>query len=90
MGEHLLQPQAPAVVGTGVLEGGRSWPAGPWDSSDTLTGVVSALAVGEGRARAAVSEHYILLSPLSKQQLLSLPASPSAGDLPQPRPSGRS
>lgn len=70
--------------------GGRSWPAGPWDSSDALTGVVSALAVGEGRARAALSGHSILLSPLSKHQLLSSPASPCAGDLTQPRPSGRS
>lgn len=50
-GEHLLHPQAPAVVGTGVLEG---LVAGPGHlahgTAVTLSqGVFSALAMGKGR-----------------------------------------
>ena len=40
-GKHLIYPQTPAVVDTGVLEGLVAGPpAGLWDSSDTLTGLM--------------------------------------------------
>ena len=94
--KHLLRPQAPAVVGMGVSEGpvaGPSpWPAGLWDSTDTLRqGLLKPWPCV--RARQVLPPGMLCLSTsacfllLSKHGLLSLPASPSAGDPTWPHPS---
>lgn len=91
MGKHLLRPQAPAVVGRGTSEGLVAHPS-PWNSTDTLRWellkpqqcVKARQALPPGMLRPSTSACFL---PSSEHGLLSLPASPSAGNLTRPHPS---